>query len=75
LREVAHGCQPISGSTDAVTHVAYRPAVGSQCRIVELVLNLIAVAEKFNVDRRYLRKALPTAGFTIRRAGKQQCQS
>jgi hypothetical protein len=33
-------------------------------------LNLIAVGERFGVDRRYLRRALPEAGFAIRRAGQ-----
>jgi len=38
-------------------------------------VDLIAVAEKFNVDRRFLRKTLPAAGFTIRKAGQQKRQS
>jgi len=44
-------------------------------RLYETGLNLIAVAERFGVDRRYLRKALPVAGFTIRKAGQQKRQS
>jgi transposase len=44
-------------------------------RLYETGLNLIAVAEQFDVDRRYLRRALPEAGFTIRRAGQQKRQS
>jgi DNA-binding transcriptional ArsR family regulator len=44
-------------------------------RLYETGLNLIALAEQFGVDRRYLRKALPKAGFTIRRAGQQKRQS
>lgn len=38
-------------------------------------LNLIAVAEQFGVDRRYLRRAFPEVGFTLRRAGQQKRQS
>jgi hypothetical protein len=30
------------------------------------------VAEQFGVDRRYLRKVLPAAGFPIRQAGQQR---
>ena len=44
-------------------------------RLYETGLNLIAVAEQFDVDRRYLRRALPEAGFPIRRAGQQKRQS
>jgi transposase len=38
-------------------------------------LNLIAVGEEFDVDRRYLRKALPAAGFTLRKPGQQKRQT
>lgn len=41
-------------------------------RLYESGVNLIAVSEKFNVDRRYLREALPEAGFTLRRPGQQK---
>lgn len=34
-------------------------------------LNLIEVGERLDVDRRYLRKALPAAGFALRRPGRQ----
>lgn len=37
-------------------------------------VNLIAVGEQFGVDRRYLRTALPEAGFVIRRGGQQKRQ-
>jgi transposase len=43
-------------------------------RLYETGLNLIAVAERFDVDRRYLRRALPEVGFTLRRAGQQKRQ-
>ena len=43
-------------------------------RLYETGLNLIAVAQQFGVDRRYLRQALPGAGFTIRRGGQQKRQ-
>jgi hypothetical protein len=33
--------------------------------------SLIEVGERFNVDRRYLRRVLPEAGFTLRRPGRQ----
>lgn len=33
--------------------------------------NLIEVGNQFDVDRRYLRKALPAAGFELRRPGRQ----
>jgi transposase-like protein len=33
--------------------------------------SLIEVGERFNVDRRYLRRELPEAGFDLRRAGRQ----
>jgi hypothetical protein len=38
-------------------------------RLYETGLDLIAVAERSGVDCRYLRRALPTAGFALRRAG------
>jgi hypothetical protein len=41
-------------------------------QLYETGLNLIAVVEQFNVDRRYLRKALPAAGFMLRRPGQQK---
>ena len=34
--------------------------------------NLIDVGQQFGVDRRYLRKVLPEAGFALRRPGRQQ---
>lgn len=34
-------------------------------------MNLIEVGERFDVDRRYLRLALPAAGFELRRPGRQ----
>jgi hypothetical protein len=34
-------------------------------------VNLIAVGEVFDVDRRFLRKALPAAGFTLRPPGRR----
>lgn len=34
--------------------------------------NLIEVGERFNVDRRYLRKALPEAGIPLRRPGRNR---
>jgi len=43
-------------------------------RVYESGVNLIAVGEKFGVDRRYVRRALPEAGFTIRCAGQQKRQ-
>ena len=44
-------------------------------RLYETGLNLIAVAEQFDVDRRYLQRALPEAGFPLRRAGQQERRS
>ena len=41
-------------------------------RLYAAGLNLIAVAQQFGVDRRYLRTALPEAGFMIRRGGQQK---
>jgi hypothetical protein len=41
-------------------------------RLYESGVNLITVAERFGVDRRYLRQALPEAGFPIRRGGQQK---
>ena len=38
-------------------------------------LNLIEVGEQFDVDRRYLRKALPQAGFVLRPPGRQAARS
>jgi hypothetical protein len=35
-------------------------------------VNLTEVAERFDVDRRYLRKALPAAGFDLRPPGRQR---
>jgi hypothetical protein len=40
--------------------------------LYETGLNLIAVGKQFDVDRRYLRKALPAAGFPLRRPGQQK---
>lgn len=34
--------------------------------------SLIETGERFNVDRRWLRKALPAAGFTLRPPGRQR---
>jgi hypothetical protein len=34
-------------------------------------LSLVAVGERFGVDKRYLSRALPTVGFVIRRHGRQ----
>ena len=42
--------------------------------LYETGVNLIAVGEQFGVDRRYLRKALPAAGVTLRRPGQQKRQ-
>jgi hypothetical protein len=44
-------------------------------RLYESGLRSELVAEQFDVDRRYLRKALRDAGFTIRRGGQQKRQS
>jgi hypothetical protein len=44
-------------------------------RRYESGLRLELVAERFNVRRHYLSDALRTAGFTIRRPGKQKRQS
>jgi hypothetical protein len=44
-------------------------------RLYESGINLIGVAEQFGVDKRYLHKALPEAGFMIRKAGQQKRQS
>jgi transposase len=44
-------------------------------QLYETGQNLIAVAEQFGVDRRYLRRGLPDAGFTLRRAGQQKRRS
>ena len=41
-------------------------------RLYESGMNLITVAEQFGVDRRYLRHALPEAGFAVRRGGQQK---
>jgi hypothetical protein len=41
-------------------------------RLYESGVNLITVAEQFGVDRRYLRQALPEAGFVIRPGGQQK---
>jgi hypothetical protein len=35
-------------------------------------VNLIEVAERFDVDRRYLRRALPEVGFEVRPPGRQR---
>lgn len=35
-------------------------------------LSLIEVGEQFDVDKRYLRRALPKAGFTIRPPGRSK---
>ena len=35
-------------------------------------LPLLAVADRFGVDRRYLRTVLPEAGFPLRRPGRQR---
>jgi DNA-binding transcriptional ArsR family regulator len=34
-------------------------------------VNLAEVADRFNVDRRYLRRELPRAGFVLRRPGRR----
>ena len=34
-------------------------------------LSLLEVGERFDVDRRYLRQALPAAGFALRPSGPQ----
>ena len=34
-------------------------------------LSLIEVGERFDVDRRYLRRALPSAGFALRPPGRR----
>ncbi len=34
-------------------------------------VSLIEVGERFDVDRRYLRKVLPVAGFELRSPGRQ----
>jgi transposase len=44
-------------------------------RLYETGVNLIAVGEQFGVDRRYLRKALPAGGFTLRKPGQQKRQA
>jgi hypothetical protein len=44
-------------------------------RLYESGVNLIAVGEKFGVDRRYLRRALPDAGVAIRRPGQPKRQN
>jgi hypothetical protein len=41
-------------------------------RLYATGLNLIAVAQQFGVDRRYLRSALPAAGIPIRNGGQQK---
>lgn len=38
-------------------------------------LNLIEVGERFDVDRRYLRRVLPGAGFLLRSPGRQAASS
>ena len=38
-------------------------------------LNLIEVGGRFDVDRRYLGKALPAAGFQLRPPGRQALRS
>lgn len=43
-------------------------------RLYETGVNLIEVGKRFNVDRRYLRQALPAAGFMLRKAGQQKRQ-
>ena len=43
-------------------------------RLYETGVNLIEVGKRFNVDRRYLRQALPEAGFGLRRPGQQRRQ-
>jgi transposase len=37
--------------------------------------SLIETGDRFDVDRRYLRKALPAAGFELRRPGRQAASS
>jgi hypothetical protein len=41
-------------------------------QLYETGVNLIAVGKQFDVDRRYLRKALPPAGFMLRKPGQQK---
>jgi transposase-like protein len=38
-------------------------------------LSVVAVAEQFDVDRRYLRMGLPAAGFPLRPPGRKKAQS
>lgn len=44
-------------------------------RPYEASVNLIAVGERFDVDRRYIRVVLPQAAFTLRKSGPQKRQS
>src|SRR5438874_776415 len=41
-------------------------------QLYETGVNLIAVGKQFGVDRRYLRRALPEAGFTLRNPGRRK---
>lgn len=43
-------------------------------RLYESGMNVVAVGERFGVDRRYLRRALPEAGFMLRPPGRQRRQ-
>jgi hypothetical protein len=38
-------------------------------------VSVVVVAERFGVDRRYLRRALPEAGFRLRPPGRRKAQS
>ena len=42
--------------------------------LYESGLSFVTVGERLGVDRRYLRRALPEVGFTVRRAGQQKRQ-
>ncbi len=44
-------------------------------RLYESGVNLIAVGQQFDVDRRYLRRTLPEAGFGLRPPGRRKGQS
>ena len=46
--------------------------VQSAGRLYASGVSLVEVGERFNVDRRYLRNALPAAGFVLRPPGRQR---
>lgn len=49
--------------------------IQSAGRLYASGLSLVEVGERFNVDKRYLRRVLPEAGFTLRPPGRQAART